>query len=810
MSKTRRGLPLLISLYLNEKDSAPKVKTLTWDQLAIELQKIEETACNPCPQRSDGNCVNKYGEAWSPAGYEKSGLARSSELVTQFSCVVFDLDDVTLDQVAVMQSALTGVEYVAHSTHNHGIKGIRLRLVLPFAEPFKREGRSDAQFKKAWQDWRQGCIEKFKIPADPSCKDLSRIYFFGSCPKGAGSVEHREPGVALKWQDVEPKRSKEIVSTTSAKGAQGVERGDRVISNPQIGEIIDLEDARRRLRSALPPDVAKRILAGEALAQEGSRDNTLNAVVSKIAWALPTLAEGALLELLRPSIAAMLPPEGVDFWLAEARDSHKRATQRRIETVAAEEKERRETREAYEEFSKTNTPDNQQEPPTPEDWRSLLRWVTNSKTGAEHVKNTAGNLSIFLRHDPIWRGSFRLNELTHQIDIFGGPLDINTSPDAFASEVSDWFMNRATEPLELPDHIVKSRIFAAAQKHSFDPLKEHIRQLKSAGGGLIDTWAEKYLGAKTVNDLGEDITEHVRKVSRKWLVQAIARALDPGCQADACLILEGNQRIGKTSALRILGGPFHKEAALDLASKDSLQSIAEMWIVELAELAALRSSETERQKDFLTRRNDFFRLPYASGMQSFPRRCVFAGTTNGDDYLKDTTGNSRYWIIACQSIDLEGLARDRDQLFAEALEIYEGAFVCPDCKYGQGIRCENHNWWLSPEDRAVAERQAEQRMEDDGIPAQVYKWWVRQNPKDRVNRFTTLEVACALGVGIHQASRGLRTRIGMALHSLGFKRRRTGYGMTYCGTDELIGLPFNALGIVADAEIRETKRELRS
>src|SRR5262249_15117785 len=133
------------------------------------------------------------------------------------------------------------------------------------------------------------------------------------------------------------------------------------------------------------------------------------------------------------------------------------------------------------------------------------------------------------------------------------------------------------------------------------------------------------------------------------------------------LIFEGEQGIGKSNALRLLGGAWFTDELPDLGSKDSALQVRGRWIVELAELDALNRSEQSRIKAFLTRTVDRYRPPYGRTVQAFPRRCVFAGSVNHGEYLKDETGGRRFWPVVCEGeVFTEGLVRDRDQLFAEA------------------------------------------------------------------------------------------------------------------------------------------------
>jgi predicted P-loop ATPase len=192
------------------------------------------------------------------------------------------------------------------------------------------------------------------------------------------------------------------------------------------------------------------------------------------------------------------------------------------------------------------------------------------------------------------------------------------------------------------------------------------------------------------------------------MISAVARIMQPGCKVDHMLILEGPQGAKKSSALRILAGEqwFTDELA-EIGSKDAAQQMRGVWIIEIAELDAISRAEVSRIKAFLTRIVDRYRPPYERYVIDVPRQCVFAGSVNPDTYLRDETGNRRFWPIRCGSIDLDALRRDRDQLWAEAVARYrEGAI-----------------WWI--EDRnliATAQAEQEVRYHADAWDARIDRW----------------------------------------------------------------------------------------
>ena len=249
---------------------------------------------------------------------------------------------------------------------------------------------------------------------------------------------------------------------------------------------------------------------------------------------------------------------------------------------------------------------------------------------------------------------------------------------------------------------------------------------------------------------------YVRAVGSRFPISAVARVLDPGCQADHMLILEGPQGILKSSALRALAGaPWFTDRISNLGGKDSSMEVAGVWFIEMSELDALTRATNSAIKSFITRRNDRFRPPYGKHVMEQPRQCVFVGSINPmGGYLRDPTGARRFWPVTCGVIDLEALVRDRDQLWAEAVVRFQ-AGAC---------------WWLeTPELEAMATAEQEARLEVDAWEEKVSKWLAGRSD------VSVGEVLVgALGVPPESWSQPAQNRVAAILKSNGFKRYRPG------------------------------------
>jgi predicted P-loop ATPase len=211
---------------------------------------------------------------------------------------------------------------------------------------------------------------------------------------------------------------------------------------------------------------------------------------------------------------------------------------------------------------------------------------------------------------------------------------------------------------------VQDSVVAHAKRSTYHPVREYLHGLRWDGTNRLEGWLTTYLGAG-----GNE--EYLRAIGPCFLISLVARVMRPGCKVDCVLVLEGPQGLQKSTAVRILASePWFCDALPNLHSKDAAIQLQGRWIQELPELAAVGSSGIESVKAFISRAIDRYRPPYGRNAVDRPRHCVFIATTNLREYLPDKTGGRRFWPVRCRAINLEALARDREQLLAEALERY--------------------------------------------------------------------------------------------------------------------------------------------
>ena len=263
----------------------------------------------------------------------------------------------------------------------------------------------------------------------------------------------------------------------------------------------------------------------------------------------------------------------------------------------------------------------------------------------------------------------------------------------------------------------------------------------------LDTWAITMLGVKPQSD---EHAQYVYEVSRKWLIAAVARSFNAGCKADAVLILEGSQGAGKSTALRLLAGDeWFGDALPPMGSKDSSDYLRGKWIVELSELSNINKPEVEIVKAFVSRTEERFRPAYGRSEICYPRQCVFAGTTNKADYLRDETGNRRFWPIKCGEIDIELIKGSRETLWGEAVRAYRSG----------------EKWWLSGQVEEYARIEQGNRLSVDEWTGVVANYC-----EGRIAVGISQIAQGAFEIQIKDVNRQTQNRISAILSAIGYVR----------------------------------------
>lgn len=304
-----------------------------------------------------------------------------------------------------------------------------------------------------------------------------------------------------------------------------------------------------------------------------------------------------------------------------------------------------------------------QEQTTDDTW--LAELGVNRKTG--EADSTITNAALILRNDPRLRGAFAINQFSMR-PVVRRDLPWRRAKDGDLWEDADdanllLYMEQTWRLVG--ENKIRNAWTVVANENAYHPVREYLDGLCWDGTERLDTMLVRYMGA-------ED-TPYTRAVTRKWMTAAVKRMYQPGCKFDAMLVLVGAQGIGKSRLAAILSRGWFTDSLTCMDGKEAYEAIRGSWIIEVAELAAARRSEQEAQKKFISSQVDTYRPAYGRNVVSLPRQCVFYGSTNDMEPLKDDTGARRYWPVLCAGVNHGqhiGLEEEVDQLWAEAVVRY--------------------------------------------------------------------------------------------------------------------------------------------
>ena len=284
------------------------------------------------------------------------------------------------------------------------------------------------------------------------------------------------------------------------------------------------------------------------------------------------------------------------------------------------------------------------------------------------VKNTLSNLANIIRYDKNLR-NIVYNDLKSSIDVKGKLPWKQAKPgwnDADLSCIKLYF--ERIYKLWSPSKFKDALLGVVSSERIYHPIKEYFSTLTWDGNPRIDTLLIDYLGA--------DDNEYVRAVTIKTLCAAVARIYEPGIKFDSILVLNGPQGIGKSTLFSVLGKNWYSDSLTisDMKDKSSAEKLQGYWILELGELAGIRKVDVETVKSFITRTDDKFRQSYGVNVENHPRSNIIVGTTNSEDgFLRDVTGNRRFWPVHVTGKGKYKLwdLKDVDQIWAEAIVRYK-------------------------------------------------------------------------------------------------------------------------------------------
>lgn len=392
-------------------------------------------------------------------------------------------------------------------------------------------------------------------------------------------------------------------------------------------------------------------------------------------------------------------------------------------------------------------------PETAEDIQDAIPLLLEVGERSKKPLPTVRNAEIIMKMDP--RVKLRHDTRADQIqfdaeppwpdDITGARVHGEWGPHVIDEDITSFRVWLDGEyGLKLSKADAWDAIQKTAKNNASDPVKEYLKGLEWDGVERLPQFCTKYFGA-------ED-NEYTQQIGTKWMISAVARVFVPGCQVDHVLVIEGDQGLGKSSALRTLAvkPSWFVDHLPDLHHKDAKEAIQGPWIIEMAEMSVATRAEQNLLKNFLTVTVDRFRPSFGRTSKDHPRRCVFAATTNMDAYLKDETGGRRWWPFAAKRIDVAAIKADRDQLWAEAVARFQ----------------RNEPWWLADQNAVeLAQKAQEERYERDPWYDAIEDWLAKTD--EHVT--TELVLTLCVKMDLDKINSVHKKRVGGVMRALGWR-----------------------------------------
>ncbi len=392
---------------------------------------------------------------------------------------------------------------------------------------------------------------------------------------------------------------------------------------------------------------------------------------------------------------------------------------------------------------------------------------------AAHALRQAPELAGILAYDEMQRHTLVTRSLPGSR--MAAVIEPRPLQDTDVGAIQEWLQHH--ELKRMGKEVTHQACDLVGREGAFHPVRDYLTGLVWDGTPRIGNWLTYHLGA--------DKTPYTQAIGRMFLIAMVARIMKPGCKADYMLVLEGDQGAKKSTACAILAGDWFSDSLPDVHNGDPVRLSMHLrgkWLIEVGEMSAISKAEAGALKAFLTQREERFIPKYGRNEVHEPRQSLFIGTTNKTAYLRDETGGRRFWPVKVGTIDTDALAKERDQLFAEAMDAY----------------LKGERWWPSAAlERKHIQPEQEARFEVDAWEQAIAEWLASHDedgkplPRDKdgkplsrdkdgnplpdpKKKTTILELARnALFIDLPKIGTADQRRIGAALERLGWMFKRT-------------------------------------
>jgi len=568
-----------------------------------------------------------------------SGGRRKNGSIIHRQLITLDADNNPDIEEILKTNKHRNIACCIYSTHKHSVESARLRLILPLKEPVDiDEYEAIARMVASWYD-----IDVF----DPTTFQPTRLMYWPSTSKNGEYYFHYNNGqwvipskVLAEYNDWSNVTEWPVSSSEKAKvDTLKVKQQDPLEKTGMIGSFCRTYTIPEVIDRYLPDIYEKGTIENRYTYRNGSTSNGLVIYEDTFAyshhstdpvsgvlcnsWDLVRLHKfGSLDDMVEGT--RIKKPSTTAMYELVATDADVRITVGREKLT-----------EAQELFG--NFEESQKESEPVDSW--LKKMEIDSKG---NYLNTINNSVLVLDNDPTFKGKFKYDDMKKSI-VIDGKLPWR-GKEGIYTQIADEDFAAIRHYLELIYKLssitkIDDAIAIVAKKHLFHPIRDWIASIKWDGQERAEELFMTYLGA---ND-----TAYTRMVTRKALLACVYRIHEPGCKFDNMIVLIGEQGIGKSTIIRKLGHKWYNESLTNINTKESFEQLQGAWIIEFGELNSIRNAEVEAIKHFLSKTKDDYRPSYGRTVQEFLRQCVFFGTTNAMYFLKDVTGNRRFWPLVC-------------------------------------------------------------------------------------------------------------------------------------------------------------------
>ena len=610
-----------------------------------------------------------------------TGLQRKANAAAGRDLVTLDLDNISSGETdnVIRKIESLNISYALYSTRSHAEYKPRLRVVIPLSQTITADEYEPVARKIASYIGMQLC--------DPTTFETSRLMYWPSCSKDSNYVfkcankKFVDPSGVLNqytdWHDVttwpqvpgspDSLRAKSLLAKqqdpTTKKGIVGAFcKAYDILSAieafiPNAYEETDKED---RLTYTGGSTVAGAVLYDDDkfLFSHHATDPCSGQLVN--AFDLVRLHKFSELDdELKDGTPAGRMPSYMAMKRIALEDS-KVATELNLQNAIHASDVFNQVEEVSTDVTEDITPDDV-------NWMRSAGLETNENGG---YKKTMDNIIRILNYDPALKGKIAIDEFSVRGLVLGAMPWNSEEGKRLWSDTDDagiqWYLEQRYN-ITGKDKVM-SALLLVSEQNRINEVKDYLLSLSWDGVPRINTILHDYLGATQ--------DEYTAAVARKSLTAAVARAMEPGCKYDYVPVLVGPQGIGKSTFLATLGKEWYSDSLQSFEGKEAAEMIQGIWINEVGEMAGYNKSESAVVKQFLSKRDDIYRQAYGRRTAKFPRKCVFFGTSNAYDFLKDLTGNRRFWPVDVGQVDpnksvWDNLPDEVDQIWAEAMEHYK-------------------------------------------------------------------------------------------------------------------------------------------